>query len=138
MPALLREKQVIYFYLSSAQEQTTVAKVAKLAMFALLTAASRRGKGEKNRVYVFVDEFQRVISDNISIFFEQARQKKLHFLLANQTIGQLDRNGVDLTDVVESCTAFKQSFRATDQKSIQRLIETSGEGSTTRSAGRSS
>ena len=124
---ILREKQVIYFYLSSAQEQTTVAKVAKLAMFALLTAASRRGKGEKNRVYVFVDEFQRVISDNISIFFEQARQKKLHFLLANQTIGQLDRNGVDLTDVVESCTAFKQSFRATDQKSIQRLIETSGE-----------
>ena len=94
MPAMLREKQVIYFYLSSAQEQTTVPKIAKLAMFSLLTAASRRGKGEKNRVYVFVDEFQRVISDNISIFFEQARSMKLHFILANQTIGQLDRNGV--------------------------------------------
>ena len=44
------KKQVVYFYLSSAQEQTTVSKMAKLAMFSLLTAAARRGKGEKNRV----------------------------------------------------------------------------------------
>lgn len=128
MPTMLREKQVIYFYLSSAQEQTTVPKIAKLALFSLLTAASRRGKGETNRVYVFVDEFQRVISENITIFFEQARSMKLHFMLANQTIGQLDSKGINLTDVVESCTAFKQSFRATDEKSIKRLMETSGEG----------
>lgn len=128
MPAMLRERQVIYFYLSSAQEQTTVPKIAKLAMFSLLTAASRRGPGENNRVYVFVDEFQRVISENIRIFLEQARSMKLHFMLANQTIGQLGQSGVDLTDLVESCTAFKQSFRATDEKSIKRLVETSGEG----------
>ena len=127
LPSMLSQKQVIYFYLSSAQEQTTVPKIAKLALFSLLTAASRRGKGEKNRVYVFVDEFQRVISDNIRIFLEQARSMKLHFILANQTIGQLDSNGADLTDVVESCTAFKQSFRATDMPSIRRLMETSGE-----------
>jgi hypothetical protein len=128
LPTMLSERQVIYFYLSSAQEQTTVPKIAKLAMFSLLTAASRRGDGENNRVYVFVDEFQRVISDNIRIFLEQARSMKLHFILANQTVGQLDRTGTDLTDLVESCTSFKQSFRATDEKSIKRLIETSGEG----------
>jgi hypothetical protein len=127
-PTLLREKQVVYFYLSSAQEQTTVPKVAKLALFSLLTAASRRGKGEKNRVYVFVDEFQRVIADNIRIFLEQARSMKLHFILANQTIGQLKRNDLDLTEIVESCTAFKQSFRASDEASVKRLIESSGEG----------
>jgi hypothetical protein len=127
MPTLLRERQVVYFYLSSAQEQTTVPKIAKLAMFSLLTAASRRGKGETNRVYVFVDEFQRVISENLRIFLEQARSMRLHFMLANQTIGQLEQGGADLTDLVESCTAFKQSFRATDDKSIKRLVETSGE-----------
>jgi len=127
LPAMLREKQVVYFYLSSIQEQSNAQKMAKLAMFSLLTAADRRKKGEKNRVFVFVDEFQRVVSENISIFFEQARSKRLHFILANQTIGQLNKQGVDLTDVVESCTAFKQSFRATDEKSIKRLMETSGE-----------
>ncbi len=127
LPTMLREKQVVYFYLSSIQEQANAQKMAKLAMFSLLTAADRRKKGEKNRVYVFVDEFQRVVSENISIVFEQARSKRLHFILANQTIGQLNKQGVDLTDVVESCTAFKQSFRATDEKSVKRLMETSGE-----------
>jgi hypothetical protein len=127
IPSMLREKQVIYFYLSSAQEQASVPKIAKLAMFSLLTAASRREKGEDKRVYVFVDEFQRVISENISIFLEQARSFKLHFILANQTIGQLEKDGVNLTDVVESCTAYKQSFRATDEKSIKRIMESSGE-----------
>ena len=127
LPAMLREKQVVYFYLSSIQEQSNAQKMAKLAMFSLLTAADRRPKGDKNRVYVFVDEFQRVVSENVSIFFEQARSKRLHFILANQTIGQLDKQGVKLTDVVESNTAFKQSFRATDEKSIKRLMETSGE-----------
>lgn len=127
LPAMLREKQVVYFYLSSIQEQSNAQKMAKLAMFSLLTAADRRPKGDKNRVYVFVDEFQRVVSENVSIFFEQARSKRIHFILANQTIGQLDKQGVKLTDVVESNTAFKQSFRATDEKSIKRLMETSGE-----------
>lgn len=128
LPRMLSERQVIYFYLSSAQEQTTVPKVAKLALFSLLTAAAKRGKHETNRVYVFVDEFQRVIGDNIRIFLEQARSMKLHFILANQTVAQLNIHKTDLTDVVESCTAFKQSFRASDQASIKRLIETSGEG----------
>lgn len=128
LPSMLSKKQVTYFYLSSVQEQATTPKIAKLAMFSLLTAASRRGKGEKQRVYVVIDEFQRVVSDNISLFLEQARSMKLHFILANQTIGQLEKSGVDLTGVVESCTAFKQSFRATDEKSIKRLTETSGEG----------
>lgn len=128
LPSMLKQNQVTYFYLSSAQEQATTPKIAKLALFSLLTAASRRGKGEKHRVYVFIDEFQRVVSENISLFLEQARSMRLHFILANQTIGQLERNGVDLTAVVESCTTFKQSFRATDEASIKRIMETSGEG----------
>lgn len=128
MKDLLRKKQVVYFYLSSSLEPTTVSAIAKLAMFSLMSAADQRKEGENNRVYVFVDEFQRVITENVTIFFEQARSKRLHFILANQTIGQLEKSGVDLTDVVESCTSFKQSFRASDETSIKRLIETSGEG----------
>jgi hypothetical protein len=127
MASLLRKRQVIYFYLSSAQEPTTVSPLAKLAMFALLTAASRREKGDDNQVYVFIDEFQRVISENLKLFLEQARSMKLAFILANQTAGQLESSGTDLTDTVDSCTAFKQSFKATDLKSLERLVKSSGE-----------
>ena len=127
MPSLLRKKQVVYFYLISSLEPTTVSPVAKLAMFALLSAAARRGKEDKNRIYVFVDEFQRVISENVKIFLEQARSKKLHFILANQTTGQRESGGTDLTDTVDSCTAYKQSFKATDLRSLEKLIDSSGE-----------
>ncbi len=127
MPSLLSKRQVIYFYLASTLEPTTVSPVAKLAMFALLTAAARRSESEPNRVYVFLDEFQRIISENVKIFLEQARSMKLHFILANQTAGQLESSGTDLTETVDSCTAFKQSFKATDLKSLKKLEESSGE-----------
>ena len=127
MPSLMKKRQVVYFYLASVLEPTTVSPVAKLAMFALLTAAAMRTRKEPHRVYVFIDEFQRVISENMKLFFEQARTMGLHFILANQTGGQLESSGTDLTDTVDSCTAFKQSFKATDLKSMKKLEELSGE-----------
>jgi hypothetical protein len=126
MPAVLRTPQVVYFYLSSSLDPRTVAPIAKLAMFSLLNAAEFRDTVHP-RTFVFIDEFQRVISEAMTLFFEQARSKGLHFILANQSIGQLNSKGVDVTDVVESCTGFKQSFRVSDEKSIKRIIETSGE-----------
>lgn len=126
MASVLKTPQVIYFYLSSTLDPRTVSPIAKLAMFALLGAAEFR-KGVEPRCFVFIDEFQRVISEAMTLFFEQARSKGLHFLLANQTISQLDSKGVDITGVIESCTGFKQSFRASDEANIKRIIANSGE-----------
>jgi hypothetical protein len=126
MASVLKTPQVVYFYLSSALDPRTVSPIAKLAMFSLLNAAEFRD-GVRPRTYVFIDEFQRVISEAMTLFFEQARSKGLHFILANQTIGQLNSKGVDLTNVVESTAGFKQSFKASDAQDIKRIIETSGE-----------
>lgn len=126
MPSLLKEKQVVYFYLSSAIEPTTVSPIARLAMFNLLTAAAQV-EGKANRVYVFIDEFQRVITENVKLFLEQARSMKLHFILANQTMGQLKGRDLDLTDTIESCTAYKQMFKASDLNTLKRIEEASGE-----------
>lgn len=126
MASVLSERQVIYFYLSSSLDPRTVSPIAKLAMFALLGAAEFR-QGVEPRCFVFIDEFQRVISEAMTLFFEQARSKGLHFLLANQTISQLDSKGIDITGVIESCTGFKQSFRASDAENVKRIVESSGE-----------
>jgi hypothetical protein len=126
MPDLLKTKQVVYFYLSSAIEPTTVSPVARLAMFNLLTAAAPL-EGSGNRVYVFVDEFQRIITENVRLFLEQARSMKLHFILANQTIGQLKGRALDLVDTVESCTAYKHLFKATDLETLDRLEQAGGQ-----------
>ena len=126
MPSVLRTPQVIYFYLSSSLDPRTVSPIAKLAMFSLLGAAEFREKVEP-RAFVFIDEFQRVVSEAMTLFFEQARSKGLHFVLANQTISQLNAKGTDITGVIESCTGFKQSFRASDEENVRRIVENSGE-----------
>jgi hypothetical protein len=126
MPGVLEKKQVVYFFLASAVEPTTVSPVARLAMFNLLSAAAQR-EGKGHPVYVFVDEFQRIVTENVRLFLEQARSMKLHFILANQTMGQLRRRGLDLVDTVESCTAYKHLFKATDLETLLRLEQASGE-----------
>ena len=126
MPSVLRTPQVVYFFLSSSLDPRTVSPIAKLAMFALLGASEFRS-GVEPRTFVFIDEFQRVISEAMTLFFEQARSKGLHFILANQALSQLNAKGVDITGVIDSCTGFKQSFRASDEANIKRIIENSGE-----------
>ena len=128
IPSMLREKQVIYFYLSSAQEQATRSR--RLRSSRCSHSSPRQHAARRTRTNAFMcssmsssESSPRTSASSLS----RPGAFKLHFILANQTIGQLEKQGVNLTDVVESCTAFKQSFRATDEKSIKRIMETSGE-----------
>jgi len=128
MPELFDEPQVLYFNLPSPLEPVGAPAIAKLALYSLFTAASQR-IGKRKQVYVFIDEFQQVISDSIKLILEQARSKGISLILSHQTTGQLDRNGSDLTETVESCTAFKQVLKVSDTKAAKQLAEGSGEAS---------
>lgn len=126
MPDLFDEPQVVYFHLPSPVEPVGAPSIAKLALYSLFTAAAQR-TGKRKQVYVFIDEFQQVISDSIRLILEQARSKGLSLILSHQTAGQLDRNGTDLTETVDSCTAFKQVLKASDTRAAKRLAEGSGQ-----------
>ena len=102
--------------------------MGKLALFTLLSAAAQAPETDRKQVYIFADEFQRLMSQNLEIFFEQARSMKLSFILANQDLSQLSGKGVDLLNLVESCTAVKQVFTAPDKETIEMLSRFSGEG----------
>lgn len=123
---VLHRPQVIYFYLSSPQEPIGAPSVAKLFLWALFSAAARKPPRE-NRVYVFVDEFQQIITDSVKLVFEQIRGQGVTMVVAHQTAGQLHRQGSDLSETVESCTAVKQVFRASDLQTIKQLEEASGQ-----------
>jgi hypothetical protein len=128
LPDLMKSPQVVYFYLSGTSEPKTVSMIGKLALFTLLTAAATTQEKERRQVYIFADEFQRLMSQNLEIFFEQARSMKLSFILANQDLSQLRGKGVDILNLVESCTAFKQLFTAADKDTSDMLTRLSGEG----------
>jgi hypothetical protein len=123
---VLHRPQVLYFFLSSPQEPIGAPSVAKLFLWALFSGAARK-PSRNNRVYVFVDEFQQIISDSVKLVFEQIRDQGVTMIVAHQTGGQLHRQGTDLSETVESCTAVKQIFRASDLETIKKIEETSGQ-----------
>lgn len=125
MANLYEEPQVIYLWLRSAVEPTNAPAIARLFLWAMFTAASHQPQ-DKNRVYFFIDEMQQIISDGMKLIFEQFRDLGGTIIAAHQTAGQLRRQGTDLADTIDSCTALKQVFRASDLYSLERWEKLSG------------
>ena len=122
------KRQVVYFFLPALEEAGTANAIAKLALFALLSAAARREAGRKNgRVYVYLDEFQVIVGSSAVTILEQARSMNVSLLLSHQHRGQLKTPDGDLTPAIEANTRFKQVFKATDADSMTRLKDESGE-----------
>ena len=126
MGDVLRRPQVVYFYLSSITETAAVQGIAKLALYALLTAADRFEPGSYCRAYVFIDEFQQIVANNLELVLRQARSKNISCILANQNLTDLETPDGNLMHTVEANTAFKQVFRATSLEQRDYLKRSSG------------
>ncbi|MEZ6077685.1 MAG: hypothetical protein R3C56_19065 [Pirellulaceae bacterium] len=61
-----------------------------------------------------------MVNDGIKLIFEQFRDIGGTLIAAHQTASQLRRQGTDLGDTIDSCTAMKQIFRASDLQSLER------------------
>ena len=123
---VFREPQVLYFHLASAIGMASTADIARLALYSLLTAA-KTAEGERTQVYLVVDEFQRIVSNNLEIFLQQARSMNIGVILANQTLGDLKTADADLIPTVRANTRFRQIFAASDLAEQEDIIKTSGE-----------
>jgi hypothetical protein len=135
MPGLMRTPQVVYFYLSPLQAETEAATVARLAIFALMTAAVRRGPEDTHRVAVIADEIQTMATRNLARVLEHARSMRVPFVLAHQFREQLkDGHGVDLTRTIDHCTAWSLDFEATTPDEIERIERLTLHGSYARPA----
>jgi len=126
MADVVRAPHVLYFGLASALEQKSVREIAKLALHTLLVAAVRRGHG-KHQVYLFVDEFQQVVSHDLEIVLRQARSHGIAAILANQTLSDLKKGPIDITPTVQANTRFRQIFSASDLAHQKMLVDASGE-----------
>ena len=130
MASVVNQPKVIYFYLPASLHSASVREIGNLALFSLLTAARRRRHSENapdHHVYVFIDEFQQLVSQSLEVVLAQARSLGLGVILCNQTISQLKTPSVDLVPVVQANTRFKQFFSASDLAEQEALIKASGE-----------
>ena len=130
MPEVIAKKQVAYFYLSPTFDATSVAEMARLAIYAALSAAvaHREKTGQRARIFLICDEAQLIIGQNISNVLAQARSHGVGCILAHQTMSQLNPpGGVDLRDLVLNCTAVKQFWAARDPNTREYISKISGE-----------
>jgi hypothetical protein len=130
MPEVVREKQVVYFWLQSLMDVTTVSEIARLALYSVLTAAInyRDETGQKPRVYFITDEAQNLVAQNIANVLAQASEYQVACVLAHQTLSQLNPpGGVDLRELVLSCTSIKQFWSARDPNLKDYISKISGE-----------
>ena len=99
MPSVFDSQAVIYFHLRSALEPANASTIGKLAMHSLLTAAACRSPADiqNKQVFLFVDEFQQVASESLSIVLKQARSMNISTVLSHQTLSDLKRTDFDLT-----------------------------------------
>lgn len=129
MPEVIKNREVVYFWLPAAIESSTVKEIAKLALYTLFSSAyqHQRDYQETPRLWVFIDEFQHVASLNFKLILQQARSMGMGLILANQTDSDLWTADVDLKGTVQSNTRFKQIFSIGNQKEREELSKASGE-----------
>jgi hypothetical protein len=128
MSQLFVEPQAFYFNLPAIVGGGPVKELARLMLFSLLTAADDWLERNKTglQCYLFIDEFQQLVSDNISIFLDQARSKNIGVIMANQHRGQLRTIGLDILSTVET-SAFKMEFGASGSEAKKAIVDSSGE-----------
>ena len=128
MRRLIEKQEVAYFWLPAAIESISVREIGKLALFSLISAAITRQRAglPVQRVYVVIDEFQRLAGENFSIVLEQARSFGISLILANQTISDLNTPSKDLRPSIRTNTRVKFFFSVTEPEELRSISSVSG------------
>ncbi len=110
---------IYYFHLPSITSPFLAPSIARLVAHFLMIA----GKASKRttRVQFMVDEFQRMISENLDQFFQMARSLDVGLVLANQSLSDLKASGEKLFHAIEGNCYIRQWLSATTVEDLQML-----------------
>lgn len=127
MVDVVRHPQVLYFNLPSSLSSSIDREVGRLALFSLLTASQVTHDSQRRQVYVVIDEFQELVSAEIRKFFDQARNKRIAIIAANQSDAQLDAVDRTVRRAIADNVGLRVDFSANDLQSRADLVDLSGE-----------
>lgn len=128
MPDVVREKQVIYFWLPALGETSTVKEMANLGLYDLMTAVKETHEaGFRSQTYLVIDEFQQMAAEGFKLILRQARSSGLSLILANQSEADLmTKQSNRLLDVVRANTQTKLYLSINDPNTVKLLEKASG------------
>jgi hypothetical protein len=129
------KRQVVYFWIPAPTQSISAREIGKLVLYNLFFAAlKRKDAGQFSQAYLLIDEFQKLIGDNLALFLEQCRSFGISLVLANQNIDQLNSHDTKLWPLVQSNVRASLHFGSGDPKEIELLSKASGEMISTLSA----
>jgi hypothetical protein len=125
MADFFQQPQLAYFSLSATLSPASAPEIARLVTYSLLCAATTTRR--KCQVYLVIDEFQRMVAQNVEYMLQLARSMGVGIILANQSMADLCRGSVDLISAIEANCRFRQWFSASTSDDRERLVQNSGE-----------
>ena len=127
MPEVLKERQVVYFWLPAALESISVGEIAKLVLFNLRVAAQdwkRANPFDPRNTILVIDELQRVAGENLQGILQDARSFGIHAMLANQSLSDLKSpTGFDLAPTIMMNTRAKFFFVSPSERECYVYVE---------------
>ena len=129
MPRVLRDREVVYFWLPAALESISVGEIAKLALFNLRVAAQdwkRNNPVDARQTVLVIDEFQHLAGENLRGVLQDARSFGIGAILANQGLHDLKTSsGFDLGPAVMANTCAKMFFTTPSKSDCYVYVERS-------------
>ncbi len=122
---LFRRPQMVYLHLSSSLGAGSAPAIARLFTYMLLTAATQTER--RCKVYLVIDEFQRMVADNLEYILQLARSMGVGIVLANQSMSDLRSRRADMISILETNCRYRQWFDVPAEEDRKRLMAVAGE-----------
>jgi hypothetical protein len=114
------EPQAVYW--SFPRKYATAGAICRMALYGNFAAADM---GPKTNRIIVVDEFQRVVGNQLDLLFTQGRES-IQLILANQGLSDLKTRDKDYAPTVQTCCRMHWTFNASDPAEQLFMAETSG------------
>ena len=112
MDKLLINNKILLFQASSGLFQSDYKPISILALKDLQTEIARRyEKPPKKPFFIYLDEFYNVIYPDFGEMINKARSARVGIILAHQSVGDLERCGDELRNIIVDNTVHKMIFK---------------------------
>jgi hypothetical protein len=112
MDKLLVKNKILLFQASSGLYQAEYKPISILALKDIQTEIARRyEKPPEKPFFIYLDEFYNVIYPDFGEMINKARSARVGLILAHQSIGDLERCGEELRNIIIDNTVHKVIFK---------------------------
>jgi conjugal transfer pilus assembly protein TraD len=132
----MEEGQIIYFQLPAMRAQFLGKATAKLALQDLQYAVSERHlspDGEKKKFFaVYLDDFSEYLTEGFTTMLNKSRSAKVGVTFAHQSLGDIQKLGEDVQNVILTNSNLKIIMRTNEPDSAEYFARVIGTRETTK------